>query len=235
MKKLIKLEFKKHKLFGYVKGAFIANLIVLAFMTFIYFVEKVDDEDPSELIFYSYEYVFQFLLSISTSIFLIFGAVVLARLVIEEYRSKTITLLFTYPLSRKKLLSAKLLIVSAFIFGSILFTNLFVGSVVYVVDLFVDIIPSELLMEQLTNALILVLTNGIAVAGIGLVPLYFGMRNKSVPSTIVSAIIVLSILSSFVSYDLSVQYFISMGVLAVLGVIIAYLSFRNIEHEDVVI
>ena len=232
MKKLIKLEFKKHKLLGYVKGVLITNFFLLAFMCFIYFVEKIEGFEEDAL-FDSFANVFLFILMMTTSIFLIFGAVVLARIVIEEYKNKTITLLFTYPLSRKKLLVAKLIVVSSFIFCTILFSNLFIGGSVYVVDLIFDIVPSDLSGELLKNAFFMLLINMVAAAGIGLVPLFFGMRKKSVPATIVSSIIIVSILSNSFGGNVSLLYITVMFTLAVAGVFIAYLSFRNIEHEDV--
>ena len=234
MKKLIKLEFKKHKLLGYVKGVFITDIVIMAFMCFIYIVEKFEG-GGEESLFESYDSVFNFMLTLTTATFLIFGSVVLARLVIEEYKNKTITLLFTYPLSRKKLLSAKLIVVSSFIFSAILFTNIFIGCVVYIVDVFTNIIPNDLSGETLTNALLFLIINTTAAAGVGLVPLYFGMRKKSVPTTIVSAIILVTIVNSFTSSVLSWPYVTTMFTMAVIGVCIAYLSFRNIEHEDVVV
>lgn len=234
MNKLIKLEFKKHKLLGYAKGVFITNIVIMAFMCFIYIVEKIEG-GGEEALFGSYDVVFNFILTLTTATFLIFGSVVLARLVIEEYKNKTITLLFTYPLSRKKLLSAKLIVVSSFIFSAILFSNIFIGGVVYLVDVFANIIPSDLSVELLTHSFLLLIVNIVTAAGIGLIPLYFGMRKKSVPATIVSAIILVSFLNSFTSNVLSWSYVTIMFALAVIGVCIAYLSFRNIEQEDVVL
>ncbi|MCZ4150352.1 bacitracin ABC transporter permease, partial [Escherichia coli] len=46
--------------------------------------------------------------------FIIFASVILSRLVIEEYKSKMIQVLFTYPQQRKKMMQAKLLIVYVF-------------------------------------------------------------------------------------------------------------------------
>ena len=46
--------------------------------------------------------------------FIIFASVILSRLVIDEYKNKTIQLLFMYPLQRKMLMRAKLAIVLVF-------------------------------------------------------------------------------------------------------------------------
>ncbi|MNI96793.1 hypothetical protein D3C73_1553190 [compost metagenome] len=59
------------------------------------------------------------------------------------------------------------------------------------------------------------------------------MRKKSVPATIVSAVLIASMLSSsFGSFRLENQVGVSL-VLGLVGVSIAYLSIRNIEQQDV--
>ena len=76
--------------------------------------------------------------------------------------------------------------------------------------------------------------NALASSGMGLIPLYFGMRKKSVPATIVSAILIVSIVcSNNGGYSLSNIIAIPIA-LSIVGVFIAYLSIRNIEHVDVI-
>nr|MDH3155734.1 ABC transporter permease [Bacillus licheniformis] len=40
--------------------------------------------------------------------FIVFAGVLIAKLVIGEYKNRTITVMFTYPVSRKKLMATKL-------------------------------------------------------------------------------------------------------------------------------
>ncbi|MDI3410257.1 ABC transporter permease subunit [Bacillus sonorensis] len=44
------------------------------------------------------------------SVFIVFAGVLIAKLIIGEYKNRTITVMFTYPVSRKKLMAAKLLL-----------------------------------------------------------------------------------------------------------------------------
>ncbi|MNH46905.1 hypothetical protein D3C79_1098980 [compost metagenome] len=63
--------------------------------------------------------------------------------------------------------------------------------------------------------------------------MFFGMRKKSVQATIVSAVLIASILSSgFGQFRLGNQVGVSLF-LGIVGVVIAYLSIRNIEHQDI--
>ncbi len=61
----------------------------------------------------------------------------------------------------------------------------------------------------------------------------FGMRKKSVSATIVASVLVATLLSSNTNgFSLSSIIAIPLS-FAVIGVIIAYLSIRNIEHTDI--
>jgi hypothetical protein len=82
------------------------------------------------------------------------------------------------------------------------------------------------------NFLIMILS-AIACAGTSLVPLYFGMRKKSVPATIVAAILLVSFTNSS-SNTSSLVFTIAIPiVLTLVGGFIAYLSIRNVEKADI--
>lgn len=84
MLRLMKLELKKFKLGWYVKGAVIANITILALMIFTSIVAQVEGDpeirDPQMM-----------LLTASTLVratFIVFGSVLIARLIIGEYKIK---------------------------------------------------------------------------------------------------------------------------------------------------
>ncbi|MGV2644578.1 ABC transporter permease subunit, partial [Clostridium perfringens] len=58
------------------------------------------------------------------AVFIVFASVLLSRFIIEEYKNKTISLLFTYPVERKKLIMAKMLLALALTFGAMLISTL---------------------------------------------------------------------------------------------------------------
>ena len=74
--------------------------------------------------------------------FTIFASVIIVKLIIDEYKNKSIDVLFTYPIKRKKIITAKLAIVFAFTFVNVLFSTLFLEGIVYLADVNFNIIPS---------------------------------------------------------------------------------------------
>lgn len=97
MLKLIQLEWQKNNLSGYFKGLAICVAAIFAAVTLMALGSKGEHEPMSYADFISLSGV---LIRIT---YIIFSSVILSRLVIDEYKSSMIQVLFTYPLQRKKL------------------------------------------------------------------------------------------------------------------------------------
>ncbi|ULO05973.1 ABC transporter permease [Paenibacillus sp. 19GGS1-52] len=228
MLKLIALEIRKNKLLGMLKGVLIANLAILAFMILVVFIDQSESDS-----FVSYTDVFEGIYVFIKATYIIFAAILLSKLVIEEYKNNTITLLFMYPISRKKLMTAKLIIVFLFTLVNIVVADIVIGGILVGINYFINIVPGQLTLSMLSVELVKVGTSAVYAAGIGLIPLYFGMRKKSVPTTIVAAVLLVSLISSgFDEFRLGNMAAVSI-VLAVVGMFIAYLSIRNVETADI--
>ena len=228
--KLIKLELKKVNMWGYVRSALIANLVIMAMLALMIF----GTNNEGDRIFTSFSFTFSMIESLVKVTFIIFAAILIARFIIDEYKSDTITLLFMYPINRKKLMVAKLFIIVMFTFISIVLSNIFIDFALCVANNFYNFIPDKLTTSLIINNLVNIGVYALTATGMALIPLYFGMRKKSVPATIVSAIIIVSIVGSS-SNGHSLNSIIAIPItLAIIGVFIAYLSIRNIEHVDVV-
>ncbi|MBJ8050924.1 ABC transporter permease [Bacillus cereus] len=231
MLRLMKLEIKKFKLGWYVKGAVIANIVILALLVFVSYVAQIEGDlevtNPQTM-----------LLMASTMVrgtFVVFAGVLIAKLVIEEYKNKTILLMFSYPINRKKMMASKLFITAILTFITVILSNIFVVGVFFTANSYFSMIPNSVTVEQLIQEGIKLVPFAIAAAGTSLIPLYFGMRKYSVPTTVVSSIIFV-VLSCQNQPEFSLATFLPLQLaLAVIGVIIAYYGIKNIEREDVTV
>ncbi|PDZ67630.1 hypothetical protein CON30_13125 [Bacillus cereus] len=231
MLRLMKLEMKKFKLGWYVRGAIIANIAILALLIFTSIVSQIEGEpemrDPQMV-----------LLMASTLVratFIIFGSVLIARLIIGEYKNKTILLMFSYPINRKKMMVSKLAITATVTFITVILSNILVVGVFFGIDSYFSILPNSFTVDQLTREGINLVPLAIATAGISLIPLYFGMRKRSVPTTIVSALIVVSIAINNNPMFSTATFLPLQLALAAIGVVIAYYGIKNIEKEDITV
>ncbi|PGO33457.1 hypothetical protein CN984_03770 [Bacillus cereus] len=231
MLRLMKLELKKSKLGWYVRGAIIANIAILALMIFTSIVAQVEGDpeirDPQMM-----------LLTASTLVratFIIFGSVLIARLIIGEYKNKTILLMFSYPINRKKMMISKLAITATLTFITVILSNILVVGVFFGIDSYFSILPNSFTIDQLKQEGINLVPLAIATAGISLIPLYFGMRKRSVPATIVSSLIVVSIAINNTPMFSTATFLPLQLALAAIGVAIAYYGIKNIEKEDITV
>lgn len=231
MFKLMQLEIKKMSLGWYIKGAIVANLLILVLLWFIPFIEEMEEgisifADTSEAILVAGIFV--------RATFIVFAAVLLAKLVIEEYKDKTISVLFTYPTPRKKLMGAKLLLTVVITFITIVLSQLFVVSAYLGLNLYFQFTTDPLTLDMIQKEAIRMLVYAVAITGSSLIPLYFGMRKKSVSATIISSIIVVTLVSShYPTFSLATIIYIPLS-LAILGVLMAFWAIRRIEEEDIV-
>ncbi|EPY7712744.1 MULTISPECIES: ABC transporter permease [Bacillus] len=231
MLRLMKLEMKKFKLGWYVRGAIIANIAILTLLIFTSIVSQIEGDpeirDPQMV-----------LLMASTLVratFIIFGSVLIARLIIGEYKNKTILLMFSYPINRKKMMVSKLIITATLTFITVILSNILVVGVFFWIDSYFSILPHSFTVDQLMQEGINLVPLAVATAGISLIPLYFGMRKRSVPTTIVSSIIVVSIAINNTPMFSTATFLPLQLALAAIGVAIAYYGIKNIEKEDITV
>lgn len=230
MLNLMKLELKKNKMGWYFKGVVIANLSIIILLCLLPYLEGTE----GELAFTGVSEALSVIGTFVRVTFVIFAAVLFSKLIIDEYKKNTISVLFTYPIPRKKIILAKILLITGITFVVIIVSNVIVSGIFIVVNNYANLVPNDLSSDWLTTALINNVVQSLAATGMSLICLYFGMRKKSVPTTIVSSLIIVSLVNSN-NNDFSLSSIIAIPLtLAVIGVCIAYFTFRNIDRVDIV-
>ncbi|MCM3737364.1 ABC transporter permease [Bacillus cytotoxicus] len=223
MLNLIRLELVKFKLWPMIRGSFIALLVMLGIVTLI----MLDGE------FKGYDEVFRFIDIVVKATFMIFGASLISKFIIQEFKEKTMTVMFMYPINRKKMMIAKLFIIMIFTFLSIVICDIVIFGFIYLLNAYYSVMAEPLTMTVLMQNASKLLMNAIAATGISLIPLYFGMKKYSARTTIVSAVIIMSLLTSSLSGHYSLSDIILIPItLACVGLLIAYITVRKIEQVD---
>lgn len=230
MLQLIKLEMKKFNLGWYVKGALIANIMMTAIMCFVIFMAQKEGDLPIT----TYQDVYILIGAIVRATFIVFASVLIAKIVIEEFKNNTILILFTYPVSRKKMIASKLILIALLTFITMLLSNAIVAGLFSIINAYFPIVPFAMTGNQFIEEVINIVLFAIASTGMSLIPLYVGMRNHSVPATIGSSLLVVAIAcSSNPAFSLVTFIPLQFG-LAAVGAVIAYLAIRNIDNEDAI-
>ncbi|HFK1512978.1 ABC transporter permease [Bacillus paranthracis] len=233
MFKLMKLEWKKHQLSSYFKSVAICIIAIFAVVSLMAWGMKAEED----MLFSDFKQNMDLANIFIRITFIIFSSVILSRLVIDEYKNKTIQLSFMYPLQRKMLMSAKLTIVFCFCFVSTIIATFIISLLVYFVSPMMGLIETPATIGEIIAIVPGTIISAFMISGISLIPLFFGMRKKSTPTTITSAVIIGMLISGNVGAgngQVSMFDFIAIPiVLCLLGIFISYLSFRKIDKIDV--
>lgn len=228
MIKLIGLELKRNNIRTYVAASALSCIALVAFIYFIAYVAQVDTS-RTEMEFQNYTDIFRFTRAISIIIFSTLSAVMYSRFVIEEYSGKRAALLFSYPVSRSKILSAKLLLV--FMFTSV---SMMIGTAIpYIIFSITEsvspiVVQDVITMELVTDAL---KTSGIAVlalSGIGIVSLRIGFVQKSIPAALISAILLSAV---YVNATIYANSILSSMLISAISLIIALITMIELSNK----
>lgn len=181
MMHLMRLEWKKVRFLHYI---LISAAVILLGMFFVFV--GLNDSSESK---YTFESAFRAAQLFFAFAYVIFFAVLVSALVISEYDHKTILLMFTYPIDRKKLIVSKLLIITLFMATSLLLGYLACGVFIVEVDRRLDLVAGIFTADVLKNWIYAAVSSTIVFCCLGLWSFAAGMVKKSVAATIVSSIL----------------------------------------------
>lgn len=188
---LIRMEIKKVPLKPHIAGLLIANFIIFLLSVFTSSlltasgnISTLPGFAPVQL-----DTVTLAAMLVRATL-IVWEAVLISVFVIEEYRNKTICLLFTYPISRTKLITAKLILICGIMFLFHVLSNIFQYATIFLAAKCLDFVTFSFgnIMTQAVTTISAIL--------LGLLPLYVGMIKKSAIATVVSSIIIVAIASN---------------------------------------
>ncbi|WGD91944.1 ABC transporter permease [Bacillus subtilis] len=227
---LIRLEQKKNKLGWFIKGAILVNIIILGLLCIIPIIEKSE----GELIFKSSKDFFAISGAMVRGVFIVFAAVLISKMIVDEFKNRSILVMFSYPLNRKNILSAKLILIFWMTFITMAISNIvvvigFIGlnQIIHLTS--VASFTTIDFFAEILNLILFSLTTAVAA----LLPLYFGMRNYSTPATIISSLFIVSATcqSAGPNFSLAGIIYIPLA-LAIIALVIVVLAIRKIDRID---
>lgn len=187
MAHLIKLELKKFGTARNIIFTFAAILFSILFITVSLWDSMTDPEQTKD----TFESTYLVIGLLMSFIFLVYSSVLTARLVIGEYSQRTITIMFSYPLNRMKLIASKLIIIMVYTAISMAIGYICCSGYIVLVDRFFDMLEGTFLISMLQTWIPMAITTVVVCTVLSLWPFIIGMIRKSVPATIVTSLIVI--------------------------------------------
>ena len=212
MAHLIKLELKKFGIARNVIFMIAAILFSILFITISLWDSTTDPEQTKD----TFESTYLVIGLLMSFIFLVYSSVLTARLVIREYNQRTITIMFSYPLNRAKLIASKLTIIMIYTAISMAIGYVFV-------DRFFDMLEGTFQPSMLQTWIPMAITTVIVCTVLSLWPFIIGMIRKSVPTTIVTSLIVIVFRQVIISKNATYQESILQILLVAIVTLVAAL------------
>ncbi len=229
MSELIKLELKRNSLKPYYFAAIASAIVMLGFIYLMAAIPGMDPGDSDAELFGSYKFIIGLTMAVMMGIFSIMSAVMAARFVVDEYSGKKAILLFSYPISRERILTAKILLVSLYTFFSMLIGGTAISGVFMVTERFfplcsTDTVNIGIVLWSVGN----IVFCGLISAFCGVLSLWIGFIKKSVIVTIVASCIIMVVICQIVTMSLfSNRLMILILFIAAFFTIAAVNSLRN--------
>lgn len=196
MLKLIQLELKKNNLRIYLFSAALITVVMTGFLYLFASIPLIEPNASEAAAFSGYADVMGMTALLNMVCFCVLSAVMHSRFVIGEYTGKGGILLFSYPVSRKKVFLSKLLLISIVTGVGLIISNLIIFTVFVITESVFPLVKDTLTPVLIMHTLIQTVSMAVLSIGLGIVSMGIGFSRKSVPVTIVSAVILCSLISN---------------------------------------
>ncbi|GAB6930827.1 ABC transporter permease [Paenibacillus sp. JCM 10914] len=227
MMKLIRLEWRKLER-KKVIGEVITYWVIIMLLP-VLFLKVVFVDMPMIRFGESYAAAMELMLPIQLG-FLLFGASLINHVFIEEYKNKTIALSFGYPLSRKRLVLAKVLFIIIAVFFGTLVSFVLSGIATYAFDHILDVIPGTPTVTDLMNYAARMVIHSIVVALASLIPLFwFGVWKRAVIPTVICAVFLMQFPNFVGLLRITLNPDFLYALFSVLGVASIFLSVKFVN------
>ncbi len=231
MLKLIRLEMVKNNIGKYVLYAFICILLITPFILAIDFSWGFEEADVIAGEALPITFLVEMMVCI---VFIIMSAIMHGAFTINAYKNKTIDLMFSYPIKRRKILLSKIFTVLIFIFVATLVAQAIIYGAIHIGGIsHATAYPMNYDFTKASTYITIAVKSAMA-ACMGIVGLFIGMIKKSTVAAIVSSFMLLMPLQVCLG-----QASLVKGILFPLMIIIVSLVFAGVivsgaEKKDII-
>lgn len=224
MSELIKLEWKKNRIVKYIRNAAIMTAILLIFIVAMAGELAAD----TSMAAYGRSAINASVDLFVNMCYIVFTGVMLASFVVGAYEKRTINLMFSYPISRKKILLSKIFAVWIFNFIGMIASK----AIAYAILLMMKV-PSDTIQFTSLSFWLDILIGSAAMVSVTFIALLIGLKIKSTKATIITSVILVCLTQGNIgTYTLkdNVAFYIVLLALAVASVL---LTIYNAETKDI--
>ena len=228
MFKLIRLEWKKNNVWKYIRNA----VIVVAFIIPLILGTARELEGDEVMASYGQSMMNLGIEIFMNMCFIVFTGVMLSYFIVSDYENKTMSLMFSYPIRRWKVMVSKMLAVWIFNFIAMAAGKLLVCAVVVLTREYTHIAAESIRFDQ-ASLYLQILINSALMVSVSFLALPVGLAARSSKAAIVASVVIVCFTQGQIGeFTLSgnLDFYILLIALAAVSV---FLSLWRIEMRDV--
>ncbi len=232
MLKLIRLEWKKNNIRKYTRGAVILAVLLGLFVFALAFLGIANDPDGTLDAAPGTDVISAPVELFTSMAFLIYTSLMLASFIVSAYKNKTMNLMFSYPIKRRKILISQMLAVWSFNFAALILTKLAIYMCVFFGAQYMQSSFSiDFSIGSLSFYIQLILKSAVIVS-MSFIALFAGMAFKSSKAAIVTSFLLIFLTQANVG-DFTMADSAAFPVfLTFISLSFAALSIANVESKD---
>lgn len=230
MIKLICLEMRKNNVSKYALYALICIVLITAFVLAIDFSWGFEEAD----VIAGEAPPITFIAEMMTGIvFLVMAGIMHAAFTVGAYKNRTIDLMFSYPIKRRKILISKILAVLIFNFFALLIAQGILYGAIYVASHFLT--PAYAMNYDFASATTyaIIAAKSAMTVCISILSLFIGMLKKSSVATIVSSFMLVMLLQGSIGTTSLLGSVIFPIVIIVIAFGFAAVIISGVEKKDI--
>lgn len=228
MLKLMKLEWKKNNIMKYIRNAVIVTAVLLPFILL-----TAGELEGDETVFdYGKGMINAGIDLFANMSFMVFTGVMLSAFVISAYENKTMGLMFSYPIRRRRILASKMLAVWIFNFTAMVLCKLVLYGAVVLTKGYTHI-SAESICFGSTGFYLQILLSSAVMVSVSFLSLPIGLAAGSSKAAIVAAVVIVCLTQGQIGdYTLANHMGFYMVLLA-LSAAAVFFTLYGVEKRDV--
>lgn len=227
MIKLIRLEWKKNNI-----GKYIRNALIMTVLLSLLLVGMAGELEAVETVqSYGTSMTNAAIDLFMNMAYIIFTGVMLSSFIVGAYEKRTMHLMFSYPINRKKILLSKMAAVWIFNFVAMVISKLFVYMLLILLKPFLGISAAGIAFGALSFWLDIILGSAVMVS-ISYIALPVGLLMKSSKAAIVTAVIITFLTQGNIGTATLVNNIPFYAFLIILAAWAVFLSIHRVEVRD---
>lgn len=234
--KFINLELKRTSMKGYLMGAagvFAFGLVMAFAFPFLAHLEEYGADSKDMWIFTTWKGLMVPVSGMVMAGFSILASAMAARIMITEYMGKNAILLFSYPVSRKKILGAKCRLIWGFTAGVTLVSQIIIFLIMGVSSNLLHFVPERFRLEDMGSVLAAGIVLSVLTPAIGQIAMRIGFWKKSPIAAVVACVILICPMTNLFMLGAQSGIFIMLGitVIALAGAVGCYMGLVKKVNE----